>query len=108
MAKNVGRNINISDTATLSSAITLNSTTSVKISDSVDISIAPARTVFTVSNPSSKQIWIKFEAASVDNDKKGIAVYPRTVYEMPIDDVYTGEISAIADSGTPDIYVTQY
>lgn len=107
--KTIGRNSNINDgtvvstPVTLSSAITLNSTTSVKIADALD-----DRIIFIFSNPSGNQVWLKFQPTATDNDKKGIVVFGRSVYEMPIDNIYTGEISAIAQTGTPDVYVTEY
>ena len=91
------------DTATLSSGVTLNAATSVKIADSF-----VKRRNFTVSNNSSQDVWIKFQAATVDNDKKGIFLFKRTVYEMPQDKMYSGEISAIADNGNPIITVVEY
>jgi len=103
MAKTIGRNTNTTDVATLSSAIALNSTTSVKVADAL-----PDRINFTISNPENKDVWLKFQAASVDNDKKGIFVPKNAFYEMPTDNIYTGEISAIAVSGTPSVYVTEY
>ncbi len=103
MAKTIGRNTNRNDEAILSDPITLNDSTSVKVADADD-----NRIVFTFSNPSSKQVWLKFQAASTDDDKKGIVVFARSNYEMPTDNVYTGEISAIAESGTPDVYITEY
>ncbi len=108
MAKRIGRNINTDDEATVSSGITLNSTTSTVISVA-----DPNRLFFFVDNNfSDKASWIKLQAASVDNDKKGIFLNEKekgkTSWAMPPDNIYTGEISAIADSGNPIIYVTEY
>jgi len=102
MAKTIGRNLNVTDTATLSNAIGLNSTTSTKIADALS-----NRIVFILSNPSTKNIWVKLQAASVDNDKKGIFIPRNGYWEMPTDNIYTGEISAIADNGAPNVYVTE-
>jgi len=98
----IGENTSTNDEAVLSDAIALNSTTSVVVQSAND-----DRLEFTFSNPSSKQVWLKFQAASVDNDKKGIVVFARTDYEMPRGK-YLGEISAIAESGTPDVYTVEY
>lgn len=103
MTKSIGRNRNTNDESTLSDAIALNDTTSVKIADA-----NPDRTFFNISNTTGKQVWLKYQAASVDNDKKGIAVWARTGRDMTPDNWYTGEISAIADSGTPDVNVTEH
>jgi hypothetical protein len=102
MTKNIGRNRNINTDPELSDGITLNSTTSTKILDA-----NPKRTEYIVSNPSAHDVWIKEQPAAEDNDKKGIMLYKRSVASINSDDVYPGEISAIAVSGTPTIYITE-
>ena len=103
MSLRVGRTRNTNDEAVLSDAIVLNATTSVTVQTA-----NADRINFTFSNPSSKQVWLKFQAALVDDDKKGIIVFARSVYEMPMDNMYTGEISAIAESGTPSVNTEEY
>ena len=104
----IGRNININDTATVADGITLNATTSTVIA------VANADRIFfhVDNNFSDKAVWIKLQAAGVDNDDKGIFLNEKekgaTKWEMPPDNIYTGEISAIADDGNPTIYVTEY
>lgn len=102
MAFNIGANVNWNNTAILSGAIALNDTTSVKIQDSNSL-----RIMLIISNPSNKDVWIKFQAASVDNDKKGIHIPARGYFEMP-GNIYRGEVSAIAENGTPSVYTTEY
>jgi hypothetical protein len=63
---------------------------------------------FFVSNSTTENIWLKFQAAATDNDKKGIYLKSKAFYEMPTGQRYTGEISAIADSGTPTVDVIYY
>lgn len=103
MSKTIGRNTNVNNEATISDAITLNSTTSTVISVANS-----TRINFTVSNNSSQDVWLKFQPASGDDVKKGIFLFKRTIYEMPTDNIYTGEISAIAESGTPDVFVSEF
>lgn len=103
MVKTIGRNTNRNDTAVLSSAIALNATTSTTIA-----SADSSRIFASVSNEGPQTVWIKLQAASVDNDKKGIRLPREGTWEMPMDNIYTGEISAIADTGTPNIFVTDY
>ncbi len=103
MALTVRRNRNENDTADISSAITLNPTTTTTI-----ISANTARIYFTFNNPSNKNVWLKLQAASVDNDKKGIFVEKGDPWVMPPDNIYDGEISAIADVDAPDVYYTEY
>ena len=101
--KTIGANLNITDVATLSSAISLNTSTSVLVQASnID------RIYFSISSPDSHAIWLKLQAASVDNDKKGIYIPKNGFWEMQPDDKYTGEICAIADTGTPSVYTTEY
>jgi hypothetical protein len=76
---------------------------------STDIKTASTDFVaFFVSNESDNDIWIKFQAASVDNDKKGIFLERGGYYEMPTGQRYTGVISAISAEGTPTISVVYY
>ncbi len=65
------------------------------------------------NNFNNMAVWIKLQPATKDNDQKGIflqslAVRGFTAWEMPQNAIYTGEISAIADAGTPTISVTEY
>jgi hypothetical protein len=104
MVQSTGRNANKNDTATMSDAIVINKTTS------TTLSVANAdRTYLLICNTSSKKVWVKLQAASVDNDKKGIFLKKETFWEMVTDNVYTGEVSAIGDNDDNlDIYVTEY
>ena len=105
----IGGNRNVNDTASIPAGITLNATTSVKIADANE-----DRMFFRVDNDSNmNDVWVKLQAASVDDDQKGIFLqdFPTgtvTAWEMPPDNIYTGEISAIADSGNPEVFVTEY
>lgn len=100
------RTTNTNDTVSMTS-VALNATTSTKIADAA-ASNTEARISFTVDNPSSQDVWIKFQAASVDNDKKGYFLPKKSSRNMDTDNIYTGEISAIAVSGTPTIYINEY
>ncbi len=103
MAKTIRRNRNEDDTADISSAITLNASTSTTI-----IAINTSRIYFRFDNPSNKNVWLKLQAASVDDDKKGIFVDKGGHWEMPVDNIYNGEISGIADVDAPDVFHTEY
>jgi hypothetical protein len=103
MPKFIQRTTNTNDSTTASVAIALNATTTVKIQDS-----NLNRIFFALSNNSSQDVWLKLQAASVDNDKVGIFLPKKSYWEMPTDNIYTGEISAIADIGTPNVYVLEY
>lgn len=103
MARKIGRTRNLNDTSTISAAIALNTSTSTKIVDANG-----NRMFVSITNDSINNIWIKLQAASVDNNKTGIKLRRRSVWEMPVDNMYTGEISAISEAGTPDVFITEY
>ena len=91
------------DTATIT-PIALNASTSVKI---LDAGTEKVNVIFT--NQSNFDIWIKFQAASVDDDKKGIILMNGTNISLVFGNgFYTGEVSAIAQTDNPTINVTEY
>ena len=115
MSERIERTRNTNDEATLSDAITLNDATSVKIAD------ADSRRIFfhicLEDGTTDKAVFIKLQAAIVDDDKKGICIIRRMSgndnllimdWTMPTDNIYTGEISAISVDGPINIYVTKY
>lgn len=103
MTSKIGRTRNFNDEAELPSGIALNNLTS------VTVTVANSKRMnFTLSNASNQQIWVKLQAASVDDDKKGIAILRGGFYEMPTDNIYTGEVSAIAENGSPTVYLTEF
>lgn len=102
MSKTIGRNRNINNEATISN-VTLNALTSTKISD-----VNNNRIAFEVSNDSSQDVWIKFEPAAANDLKEGILLFKRSNFEMPTDNIYTGEVSAIAEADGPTIHITEY
>ena len=102
-------NSNASATTTV---ITLNSLTSTTIAaEQIKTDGRPNRIFFAVSNSSNNDVWLKLQAASVDDLKKGIHLPGigniESYWEMS-DNIYKGEISAIAESGTPDVHVVEY
>ena len=108
MPKMIGRNQNKNDEASVNEGVALDATTSVVIA-----AANPDRIAFHVNNNSAVSgAWVKLQAASIDNDKKGIflekSVLGINQWDMPTDNIYTGEISAIAENGTPSVFVTEY
>ena len=101
-------NINRAETATIGTVV-LNATTSTLIA-----AANPKRIFFHVNNgvEPDKACWIKLHAASTDNTKHGIVVHEGAKgvggWEMPADNIYTGEISAIAEATPCTVYVTEY
>lgn len=102
--KIIGRSRNVNKNSTVSDPITMNSTTSTKIADAND-----ARTFFRVDNCSSAHdVFIKLQAATVDDDEKGMCVLRDDYWEMPVDTIYTGEICGIAKTDSPEVTYTEY
>ena len=106
--------VNKNDTASVTGPINVG-TTSMKIADAND-----DRIFFEVNlggGSSNESVFIKLQPASADNDEKGVWIgrrlsgndaYLTSSWRMPETEIYTGEISAISESGTVDIYVTEY
>ncbi len=108
MVQKIGRNKNTNDEATVLAEVELNSST-----DTVLLPANPNRIALHVNNNSSTRgVWIKLQPAGQDNDKKGIYLAERNrnpvPYNMTPDNIYTGEVCAIADSGSPSVYITEY
>jgi len=110
MSQTIGRNINRNETAT-QATIELNSSTATKIADAnlfrtvLEIYIDPGA--------GNNMIFIKTQAAGVDNLKQGPwlgkdGVIYENFWKMATDNIYTGEVSAISNSGTPTVFVTEY
>lgn len=112
-----GRTRNENDTSVVSSPIVLNSTTAVTISS------ANSKRMFfeccVTPETASFCVFIRLYPASQDNSAKGFwvgsyqsgnDVYFKPDWRMPVDTIYTGEISAILCPGEDDkeIYVTEY
>lgn len=72
------------------------------------VSTAKFRQVFEFYNDSNQLVWLKLQAASVDNLKEGIPVDKGGDWKMPISNPYFGEISAIAEANGPTINFTEY
>ncbi len=99
MAKTIGKNINTTDTANVLSPISVDSTTSVTLL-AAQVEGDDERIKVIVTNNGNKTLWVKPQAAAIDNDKKGERVAPgesRLILEQG--DNYSDEISAIFDSG---------
>lgn len=107
MVMRKGRTENNNDAAAVGTT-TLNNSTAVTISAAnVD------RIFFHVDNDSgSHAFWLRLYPAATDNIKQGIFVASRTgaptFWRMPVDNIYTGEISAIAVTDSPTAYTTEY
>lgn len=93
-----------SASATLSAGIAVSTTASVLVAASNS-----TRKFISVSNShATLPVWIKLQAAAVDNAQKGILLPARETFNITGDPMYTGEVSAIASSSTQTVYATQY
>lgn len=101
------RTKNTNSVASVPSAIGLSATAAVLAVEN------PKRIFFHSNNSDSNQgYWIRLYPAAQDNLKRGIFVSgrngPKPWWEMKSDNLYTGEISAVADVGTPNACTTEY
>lgn len=104
MAVRFGRNRNTNNESVMSTGISLNSSTTIVITVSNS-----NRMFFCFNNNDANQgVWLKLQSSSIDDDKKGIFVPKDSSWAMPVDNIYTGEISAIANIGMPVVYYTEY
>jgi len=97
----IGRNMNSAGDASIPGAISVGDSTS-----TVLLAENKKRISVTISVQDA-DIWVKEQAAIVDDDKKGLPVYNGETATDKTDNVYTGEISAIAEDGTAQVYVTE-
>ena len=115
MAKNIGKNINVTDeasqtivalTAGVSTVLAAANPDRIFFSVSLDCSVAPPICVF-----------VKLQDANVDNNLVGEVLFrdqsandsvTQMRWEMPIDNIFIGEICAITSASDVDIYVTEY
>ena len=107
MVNKIERTRNTNDSADTND-ISLNSSTAVIVSPANDKRIF----IQINNNNSAHSFWVRLYPANQDNVKHGIFVSSKTgmtpVWEMPADNFYTGEISAIAETDSPIAYVTEY
>ena len=115
MVKRIGNNRNTTDiTSQTIVALTANVST-------VIIPANPDRIYFSVCLDCSVTppicIFVKLQAASIDNNLIGEVLFrdqsandsvTQMRWEMPSDNIYTGEICAITASADVDVYVTEY
>ncbi len=103
MGRTTGRNVNSNDAALVKEGVELNNTNWVKIADA-----NPKRLSFTAAILSNQEILVILAPVSAGHVAKGIPVARNFPYKMDTDNVYTGEISALAIVDSPVVYVTEY
>lgn len=113
MAKKIGRTISTTDES-VTTTVTINSTTATLL-----LAANPERMYARISLDSGNskvEAFIREYAAATDNTKRGElmvrdtgsnhTLYKPTWFTLT-DNVYTGEISAIAESGSFDLHITE-
>lgn len=97
------RNFNVKSSATLSSGIAVSTT-------SVIAKVANTDRRYLSISVTGNDVFIKLQAASVDDDEKGEMLPNGETWRMPVGAIYDGEVSAIKDGVGPDatIFVTEY
>lgn len=104
MVANVGQNTNTNDVASLTSGISVNNSTSTTLLTTTADTIR-----VVISNEGNQDTFIKFQAASVDNDKKGFILHKGVTTDvLTAPNMYVGELSAINATGNTTIYVTSF
>lgn len=109
-----GGNLNTDSVAT---------TTTVEINDATATTLVVARgtriylAISMNGGTAEEEVFIRFYAASTDNIKKGIILKRKiigatsvndTLFVMETNAIYTGEVSAISESGTFDVHITEF
>lgn len=93
MAKKTGRNRNTTD-ASVTTTVNVGSTTAVTVA-----AANPDRISVLITNPNNQAFWVRERPAASDNLKDGEGVLPAGKYRTIPDNIYTGEISVIFETG---------
>jgi len=96
--------INTNSSAT-NSVITLSATSSTTV---LSANSSRIRAVFSNTGSGAQRIWLKLQAASVDDDKKGHCIEVGANFTIEAPNIYTGEISAIAVVDSPPLGIVAY
>ncbi len=103
--KTIGRNANTSDFAEVTDVVEITVNTAVLVAP-----IDKDRIYFAVS-VTSKDAYIRFMPATTQpSERKGIFLKKDQIYEMPTDNIYTGEVSIInkKNNEKPEYSITTY
>ena len=102
MTQRVGKSTNFNDSPIINAGVTINASTSTAL-----LTLTQQDSLLILTNDGNQDAWVKMQAASVDNNKRGFLLYKGTTTELVLDFVRTNvEVSAIARNGNTDIYTT--
>lgn len=111
MTATIGTATNTNTTAFDLAPISVGSSAAVTLLPGLNTPVEPPRIKVKVYHNGDAILWVRRYPASQDNDKVGAdPVLPGIPTALEVgSDIYTGEISAIMDSGSNvDVYVTWY
>lgn len=100
-----GRTFNTNDVAVVENEV------EVTVNTAVTMLPANEKRLYVAITILDKDAFIRFMPASTDpSDRKGIFIKKNTTYEMPTDNVYTGEVSIInkKNNEKPTFYTTEF
>ena len=107
MTKKIGRNKNWNDSSVITK-VTINATTATKLldakSDRMSVTISADNDIYPEQ---FQKVWVREKSASVDNTKEGDLLFPGGSMTMKVDNVYTGEVSAISEKRDIDLFITE-
>ena len=106
MARNFGNNINHNTDATVDAGVQITTAGTAET-----LSAANDDRMILIVSITGFDAWIRLIPAATDSSvQKGIFVQKDSTWTMPVDNVYTGEISIINVQGLtkPTYYVTEY
>lgn len=109
----IGRNVNRNDEATVTTYTLSTTATTISAANGQRIYFS----VCLAEGSTDDNVAIRLYPAATDNTFKGEILVRRTAqndalyrpsWTMMSDNIYTGEISAVCESGTVNVYVTEY
>ncbi len=103
MTQMIGKNTNINTAAVIGAGVTATASTS-----STLVTLTKDDSILILTNDSNQDAWVKMQAASVDNVKKGFLLYKGTTTELNLDAStrFVGEVSIIAANGNTKVHTT--
>lgn len=104
MARVIGRNVNQDGDAIVNDPVSVGPTAQTILPPNTD-------RLYVAISVRNRDVYVRFIPASEEPiNRKGIFVPRNNTYELPTDNIYTGEISVIAAQGNQlaDIYVTEF
>ena len=110
MTATIGTSTNKNTVSDVLAAISVDSTTATTILPELSIPTDLPYIKVLITNRGNRDLWVRFYPAATDNVKRGFTVKAgSSLVVLEGSDIYTGEISAIMDSGgARDVYVTWF